>query len=51
MGKRPSATTTQDLIDSGENLLTTEGQARALGVQSEFGSYPTSAYVQLKAYF
>ncbi|MGC6494531.1 MAG: hypothetical protein ACON5B_16975 [Myxococcota bacterium] len=51
VGKRPSATTTQDLIDSGENLLTTEGQARALGVQSEFGSYPTSAYVQLKAYF
>jgi hypothetical protein len=52
LGRRPEEVALEDLFDpeAGGPL---EGEAlnAALGVQSEFGFYPSSAYVQLKAYF
>jgi hypothetical protein len=46
VGERPDDDEIQGMLFMDEEELN-----RALGLNSEFGFYPASAYVQLKAYF
>lgn len=52
VGERPDEGSIEDLLDPKTGALL-EGDAlnEAMGLNSEFGFYPASAYVQLKAYF
>lgn len=52
VGARPDEGSLEDLLDPETGSLL-EGAAlnEAMGLNSEFGFYPASAYVQLKAYF
>ena len=52
VGERPDEGSLEDLLDPKTGAIL-EGDAlnEAMGLNSEFGFYPASAYVQLKAYF
>ena len=52
VGERPDEGSLEDLLDPRTGALL-EGDAlnEAMGLNSEFGFYPSSAYVQLRAYF
>ena len=52
LGERPDEPDAIDLLDPNTGFpLQGEALNTALGVNSEFGMYPSSAYVQMKAYF
>ncbi|MGB0637759.1 MAG: hypothetical protein ACPGTU_00400 [Myxococcota bacterium] len=52
LGERPDELSLTDLIDPGTGFpLQGEALNSALGVNSEFGFYPSSAHLGLKAYF
>lgn len=51
-GDRPAVVDLADLLDPETGLpLTGDALNSSLGVRSEFGLYPSSVYVQMKAYF
>ena len=52
LGERPADRELVDLFDPATGALLTGGAlSEALGVQSEFGLYPSSLFLQMKAYF
>ena len=52
LGDRPAVVDAMDLLDPETGLpLPTETLNQSLGIRSEFGMYPSNAYVQMKAYF
>ena len=51
-GDRPAVVDLADLLDPETGLpLTGDALNASVGVRSEFGLYPSSVYVQMKAYF
>lgn len=51
-GERPAIVDALDLLDPETGLpITGDDLYSSLGVRSEFGLYPSSAYLQMKAYF